>query len=537
MILDTYTSPQTNYNTDICIVGAGAAGITIAKEFENTNTEVLILETGGEDFEPEFEILNKGEVDYSNQGLGYVLETTRARGLGGTTNLWSGCCAPFTNLDMEKRPWFPFSGWPIARQELDQFYIRSHLLLNIGKYDEDTYNVKKYLKKTGRHNIPFDGTNGIIHKMFRYMAAPLRFKKLAFKLRKHSRIKFLTHAHCNDFHLSKNGKFIQSIGATNFRGWKGKIHAKVFILAAGGIDNAKILLNTEKNGSAALGNNYDQVGRYFMEHPHIPCGWITSTTTKPWIRGKTAYRKHSIPYKFGNQIMDIAHWFVVGPSDEAQRSHGIGNFSASFDMATQGADDWVSKRREKNKFLKNANFKFFNKLDSYPGPNTKDLTIDNNQTAMIYCRMEQSPNPNSRISLSKNKDPLGLRQVKLHWKMTDLDKRTAIISTKLIAKEVARLSYGRCKLEDWQTDERNWNDVRPLWGCHHMGTTRMGMDKKTSVVDASCRVHDIENLFIAGASVFTTTGYVNPTLNLVTLAIRLADHIKKSVFGNKKKFH
>ena len=129
--------------------------------------------------------------------------------------------------------------------------------------------------------------------------------------------------------------------------------------------------------------------------------------------------------------------------------------------------------------------------------------------AMIYCRMEQSPNPNSRIYLSNEKDALGLRKVVLHWHMNELDKRTAKISTRLIAEEVSRLSYGRVKLADWQVDNRPWNQVPPLWACHHMGTTRMGNNKKTSVVDANCKVHDVENLYVAGASVFCTSSYVN----------------------------
>ena len=514
MIIDTYEDSKNFYETDICIVGSGAAGTTIAKELSNTNLDILVLETGGNELEPEIEELSEGKIDYSDEGLSYVLTTTRLRMLGGTTNIWSGCSAPFTELDMQNREWIPYSGWPIARKELDSYYIRAHELLPLGNYDYDAdYHQKTYEKKL----IPFDGTKGIIHKLFRYSNPPLRFKEIALELKNHPRVTFLLHAHCVDFDTDENDRVVNSVDVTNFRGWKGNVKAKTFIIAAGGIDNAKVLLNTEKDGKPAIGNRNDQVGRYFMEHPHITCAFITGTNNNEWAKD---YIQHHVNEKTGKK-KSSAFWFSVGPSDDAQREHKIANFGASFDRVSD-------EKKEKHKFPSFANYDFFKTLDNSPKitNNISGLNPESAQMAMIYCRMEQSPNPNSRVYLSDEKDALGLRKVALHWHMTELDKRTAKISTKLIAEEVGRLSYGRVKLADWQVDNSPWNKVPPLWACHHMGTTRMGNNKKTSVVDANCKVHDVENLYVAGASVFPTSSYVNPTLNLTTLAIRLADHLK-----------
>lgn len=521
MIIDTYTEKRENYEADICIIGAGAAGITIAKELSDTNLDVIILETGGYEIEDDVNTLSEGTVDYSDGGLSYVMTGTRIMALGGTTNVWGGMSAPFTEMEMQERDWVPHSAWPIKRKDLDPYYIRAHKLLELGEYD---YDVKKHIKEYNKTVIPFDSSGSIEHKLFRFSGAsdippdkrlkygPLRFKREALKLKNKKNIIFLLHAHCTHFHSDESNQYIHSADITNFKGWKGNVKARVFVLAAGAMNNVKILLNTEKDGRPAIGNTNDQVGRYFMEHPHITCGFIFSTKETKWATG---YKRYGSP----EGKKSVTFWPTVGPTDKAQRKYKIANFSASLEPLS-------GEKREENSFPASANYDFFKKLDYSSATGTSSLTPDNAQTATIYCRMEQSPNPESRIYLKDEKDQLGLKQIALHWKMTDLDMRTAKVSTRLIAEEIGRLSYGRVRLAEWQYDNRPWNKVPPLWGCHHMGTTRMGENKKTSVVDANCKIHSVDNMYVAGSSIFTTSGYANPTLNLVVLAMRLADHLK-----------
>ncbi|MGH8655353.1 MAG: GMC family oxidoreductase [Gammaproteobacteria bacterium] len=145
---------------------------------------------------------------------------------------------------------------------------------------------------------------------------------------------------------------------------------------------------------------------------------------------------------------------------------------------------------------------------------------------ILYVQSEQQPNPDSRISLSEQHDQLGLRKIKVDWRCTELDKRTIRVATQLIGEEFGRLGLGRIKLHDWLlADNAEWRE--DLWGFgHHMGTTRMVDDPNNGVVDKNCRVHTMENLYIAGSSVFPTGGYVNPTLTIVALALRLSDQLK-----------
>jgi len=152
-----------------------------------------------------------------------------------------------------------------------------------------------------------------------------------------------------------------------------------------------------------------------------------------------------------------------------------------------------------------------------------------NQEIILYRLVnyaEQAPNPDSRVTLGSGVDALGRNKVRLNWRMTPKDKENARRVQSVIGQEIGRVGLGRLMLELSADDDPDWSP--DLWGCyHHMGTTHMHVDPRKGVVDENSRVHGLVNLFIAGSSVFPTSGFANPTLTIVALALRLADHIKR----------
>jgi choline dehydrogenase-like flavoprotein len=140
--------------------------------------------------------------------------------------------------------------------------------------------------------------------------------------------------------------------------------------------------------------------------------------------------------------------------------------------------------------------------------------------------LEQYPDPESRVTLTEDRDILGLRRVKVNWRLSELERRTAFKFTTYIAAEFARLGIGRCQIEPWLQDARIPMTDALQETYHYIGTTRMADDRREGVVDRNCAVHGMENLYIAGSSVFPTAGHANPTLTIVALALRLADKIK-----------
>jgi choline dehydrogenase-like flavoprotein len=147
----------------------------------------------------------------------------------------------------------------------------------------------------------------------------------------------------------------------------------------------------------------------------------------------------------------------------------------------------------------------------------------------IMIQAEQAPNPSNRVTLSDERDELGLRRVNVEWRLGELSRRTVEVATRRIAAEFTRIGLGRVQLAAWLTDadDAGWRGGLH-WGHHQMGTTRMSHDPATGVVDANCRMHHVDNLYVTGASVFPTGGYANPMLSIVALALRLADHLKSA---------
>jgi len=142
---------------------------------------------------------------------------------------------------------------------------------------------------------------------------------------------------------------------------------------------------------------------------------------------------------------------------------------------------------------------------------------------------QRAPNPDSRVTLSTEKDALGVPRARLDWRVTPLDKHSMRTFYQLLGREMGRTNTGRVQMKDWLlSDDMSWPSFIS-GGWHHMGTLRMSTDPKEGVTDPDCRVHGISNLYIGGAAVYPTAGAVNPTLTLVALSLRLADHLKQRV--------
>jgi choline dehydrogenase-like flavoprotein len=151
----------------------------------------------------------------------------------------------------------------------------------------------------------------------------------------------------------------------------------------------------------------------------------------------------------------------------------------------------------------------------------------------LITRGEQAPNPDSRVLLSAERDALGSRRADLAWRLGEIDKHTARVFARTLDAELRRLGKGSVTPSDWLSEPGPGWPVdptignHPLANYHQLGGTRMGDDPRQSVVDADCRVHGYANLYVAGSSVFPTGGWANPTLTIVALALRLADHLDR----------
>ena len=516
--------------TDICIVGAGAAGIALAQALANSRLDVCLLETGG--FDPEAAYYQLAQTE--RQDGAYATSGCRLRYFGGSTNHWGGNNMPLDELDFAERPWVEHSGWPITRAQLDPWYERANTVLNAGRY---AY-TKPELEDA---NWPFPDIDLQLLKdvYWRLTPDPASFSSLyRDALETAPNLRVYLHATATELHASPDGRRAEAATIKSTDGRVGRARARQFVVAAGAMESSRLLLASRDVNPQGLGNDTDQLGRYFMMHPHVDIGTVYNLS--PALQ--SLFNRHT-----SNGIEIIAG---VSASAASQEKHAILNGAIMLQGVPDSTTGYVALKKLSDAIgLQYRAWRFGTDVDmpeessewmktvltdldsviaglwnraldsSYQGDNAGG-------TANIYLQSEQAPNPDSRITLSEETDALGVPRMRVDTRVLPIDKRTLLVNGELLGRELGLHNAGRVQLAEWLLDETvDWQ--RQIWGgCHHMGTTRMSADPKQGVVNADCRLHSVDNTWVASSSVFPTGGHANPTLTIVALALRLAEKLK-----------
>ncbi len=516
-------------DTDLCIVGAGIAGISAAREFLDQGINVCLLESGGPDFEANTQALYAGE----NRGLPYYdLEDARLRFFGGTTLVWGGRCVPHDPIDFETRSWVPHSGWPFSRTTLNPWYLRAQEALQLKEpvYDEQAW------KQLGIVPPQFD-SHSIRTGFWQFDEAFGRFSLSNCEdLKQADNVRVLLHANVTNIQVDPLCKTVKHVDIRTLEGTGCRVRAKTFILATGGIETPRLLLASKDVASNGIGNDHDLVGRFFMEHPHGRAAQIS--TPDPYQLWNTFRKRRA---RGGNLFAP-----VIRASEQLQQSTGILNTSVTLKCQRRpeagipmGKAIYKSgkarlhptKRGRKLWRIYKKTNQFIHTLTD-PIIRRRQLSSSGRGGLYLIVRGEQAPNPDSRVMLSEQHDALGVPRADLHWQFTELDKRSVATLVDTLNDEFQRLGLGRVTPESWLSDSSTAWPVdptvsnHPIGGFHHMGTTRMADTPQSGVVDADARVHGIDNLYVAGSSLFPTSGWANPVLTTLALTLRLADHLK-----------
>lgn len=468
MLIDLTNHPE-RLDVDLCIIGGGPAGICMANEYAGLGHSVALLEGGFLDADPSTQLLNLG---WSRgpivENHPFYLAASRRRLFGGSQMLWGGWCTTLAELDLESREWVPDSGWPISMTELLPYYDRAAGITG--------------LHPSAARPVPERPAigDGLVERHY-YFAPRRRTIRETFqqRLADSENVTVCLGFNVTSFAGGQSRRRIQTIQARALNGAQLSVTAKYFVLAAGGIENARLLL---ANG---LGNDNDVAGRYFMEHPHVVLGSVRLPDRARWEK----YLEHMDP-QLGHGAM-----LGLGLSAETQRQCRLLNAAVQL---------WP-----------------------------EDAPIDSSDDlfhARLVLRAEQRPKRESRVTLGADRDPLGVPVAQLDWELDPMDWSSICVTARLIASSLTQHAGADVDLairddSPWPEFPANGESYHP-WGCHHMGTTRMSEDPRDGVVDPDTRVHGLENLFVAGSSVFPTGGYANPTFTLIALALRTADHIK-----------
>lgn len=522
MIHDARTFPANQtFEADLCIVGAGAAGIAIAREFIKSGVKVILLESGGLDFDHRTQLLYRGKVTGRNFT---PPEFTRRRQFGGSTATWFGRCYPLDDGDFKKHDWLPFSGWAISASELRPYYEKANPLFELDTYEYDQKS---------------EDTKTLIDLKRFSISPPTRFGgKYRDELSKAKNVQVFLYANAVHIQLHQDGSQVSAICCSTLQKNTFSVKSTFHILAMGGLETTRLLLASRDVQTNGIGNQQDLLGRFFMDHVSFFDGAIT---TDPAHLPKELFK---IDYSI--QQKNLGTVLAVGLTDAYREKHKMLNACGFFvkRSAHKIEDLFFSKEMQDLIYiadmlrhtvppspmvLKNMARSIFNIRTLAPALKNRFMRQTHSSYYGLKIQLECVPNPESRLTLADQRDSLGMPRLNLNWKLSqqDLDsyQRFRIAMFEGLAKmglPVRPINH--------DLDAEGW-PVSMVPSKHHMGTTRMHKDMKQGVVDEHCRVHGIHNLYIASSSVFPTSGMANPTLTIVALALRIADKVKQHLQG------
>lgn len=489
MLLDANDLPTGETLTaDVCIAGGGAAGITLALALKEAGLDVILLESGGLEDDANTQALYRGTMSGIDT---WRLDTHRWRLFGGSTSRWAGWCRPLQPFDFERRSYIENSGWPITYDELEPFYQLAHTRLELADFN---YDIDAIQKASGRPVLT--SPRGRLQSAVFHYSPPTRFgQKYRPDLEAAENVRVYLHANVRNIELSSSHADVRRFECVTLQGVGFNVEARGFVLALGGVENARLLLASNTQLPAGVANSTGNVGCYFMEHPHYN-GVSIWALRRP--TDLSFYERHEIGLPQGR--VRVQAMLALAP--DVLESEGLIDFTASLtEAAIEPGDTGPIDGEQVRSLLRRRK---------------------EEQVYRLFVRAEQRPFAESRITLRDgDTDSLGMPRVDLNWQLHPDDNRTMRRAMEILGAELAAAGLGRL----WTStddDELSWV-TNP--GGHHMGTARMSEDPADGVVDRHCRCHDVENLYIAGSAVFTTGGSANPTLTVVALAERLAQHL------------
>jgi len=504
--------------SDVCIVGAGPAGITLAGELDKRGVHVCLLEAGGREVEKRLQRQSRGESD------GYPihrLHESRVRAFGGTLKhphfrhgVWAA--RPLDLIDFEARDGRPEFGWPFKREHLASYYTRAAALCDILPFEVASTVWSEQVSTDERRLL--DSGNDLEPTIFQYTKPA--FHNAWQDLEASPNVRVMLETRAVEFHVDSSGRRVNTIVAVRGSRERIVIRPRVLVFAAGGIENARLLLTA--NAGAGLGNEHDLVGRYFADRLWLHAGHVVLSDQASIDQLSSFHGEEGAKLGGGlrvaehvqhqRQLLNVAFFLIPRPAS----------------ITTDAVRSLITLRKalDRRPLISDIGWHAGHVLTG--ARNIADLTASRvfarPNVLALRAQGEQAPNRESRVRLGSGRDDLGVPVARVTWRMADDDLRSIEASARVIDGVLRSRGIGHIQ---WTARPDSTTLVEGLY--HHLGTTRMHVDPRQGVVNSDCRVHSVDNLFIAGSSVFPTYGASNPTLTVIALALRLADTIREAL--------
>jgi choline dehydrogenase-like flavoprotein len=522
-----YDSPQripsARLDADVCIVGSGAAGLSLAAEFLGTRANIVVLESGAAKptaWAHELDRVDRIGVEHRGTTAG------RVRAFGGTTRAWGGQLLPLRQSELVSRSWVPHSGWPISGSVLEPYYRSAESMLGVDgpPYDGSVWDGFKA-------QPPRFDPSRFCYRFSQWAALGRRNFGLLFgpALRKSPNVHVVLDATATSIKTDPSGARTIEVEAASRSGCAFVVNARYYVLACGAIETARLLLASGGVNGQGVANSSGLVGRFFQDHISCIAGEVRPRSRgaiqrlfDPRYRGRTMY---SCKIELTDRAQrDLRTLNVMGHIKFAiPEALGLLEVKRMLQRVQEGKAPVPSIReaaglaRGAAELARLMAIRLFESRRASPSRGAIRLHVD----------VEQAPNPDSRVRLIDDRDALGVRRALLDWRVGEAEVRTIQTFARLFAEAFEQAGLGQIDLAgpaDFSLDDGP-SAARDIY--HQMGTTRMSASPRDGVVSPTLRCHDVDNLYVVGGSAFPAGGIANPTFTIIALALRLADELKE----------
>lgn len=558
MLIDSHDLTEGHIiKTDVCIIGSGPSGVTLARELAHSSSHVTLLESGGLSQDPAIQDLSIGNT-IGDEFLS--LKSTRNRQFGGNSNVWSIKLSrqqnrhwqmgvryvPLDSIDFQQRDWVPHSGWPISREDLLPYYRKAQQVAHSGPF---AYESQDWSDKQVKP-IEWVG-NSFTSKVYQFGPRHVFHQDYLEELSQSQNVNIYLYATAVELELRPNSQVIKRVRCTNSTGKTYWVEARLFVIATGGIETAKLMLASNQSQPCGIGNENDLVGRFFMDHILLDIGSLYPASVELFAQSAFYDKRQVDGYSVmghlalkeevmaRNQLMNST--IILFPRPNLRQTKAM---AALKDLTEQG---YLKKPLPRywplitQKLLQVAGGLDHIATAAYLGRRydqslwpgfgrggwaEQPHTHGRFKRFEVLLQTEQAPDPANRVLLSQDRDALGIPRAELHWRWGQANIDSARRIQDLFSNAVEKTALGH-----FAAAKREGQPYLPgpAGMAHHIGTTRMSANPQTGVVNPDCRVHSVPNLYIASSSVFPTGGYANPTLTILALSLRLADHLKQQL--------
>jgi choline dehydrogenase-like flavoprotein len=519
MEYDFDTAGTVPRHSDVCVVGAGAAGLLLATRLSEMGCSVTLLEGGGHRQEARSQKLYRGEITgLSHEGL----HLGRFRAFGGSTTQWGGQILELADFDFEPRRHVEGSGWPFSKSVLKEYYERALHYEGLGYTEREDTRVHAAL---GLKHLEIGPEFSLVYS--RHCRERDFAGRHTSALAQRETLCTFFHANVIGLNLSADGSAIASANVRGFSGREAQVTAERFVICLGGIESTRLLLQPLGSIRPAWQLN-GVLGRFFQDHILLDCLPLEVVSPQP-TEGH-----------FGCAMLDGFQYRAhIHLSFAAQAAHETLDVAGTINPFQKNLKGSERAFRLLSQLVREGKLPALTDLAReapYIPKNITDILLRRLlgeghawKRTMLTLHCEQSPRSASRISLSDRRDRFGMQITKLHWEISDQEIHSLRTFARLAQKVFARSQLGSLNTPDGFFEDDDL--VRAMCGdsYHHMGGCLMSDSPLDGIVDKNLRLHGIANGYVCSASVFPTSGFSNPTHTLWALTMRLSDHLVDTV--------